>query len=104
MDCKESLTRSFLEYLNNHLVLLQIVSQVIGARLKTNIYRGKESQKKQLIDDQFYRDLQVGISRAEYYQKKIEDADVAELDVVRNAQEELDPLFEIVKEHMQTLE
>ncbi len=104
MDYKDSLTQSFSHYLDNHITLLQIISQLVDVKLKTSIRRGKEPQGKQIVDNQFYRDLQVGISRAEYYQKKIKDVDVIELDMVKEAEAEMDPLFEIVKERMQTLE
>ena len=104
MDYKDSLTVSFSHYLANHRTLLQIISQIVEAKLKTSICVGKEPQGRQLTDDQFFRDIQVGIARAEYYLKKVKDINVVELDMVKNAQEELDPLFKIVKERMQTLE
>ena len=104
MNYKDSLTQSFSAYLNNHLTLLQIVSKIINTKLKTHLCTGEESKEKQLTDDQFFRDVQVGISRAKYYKRKMVGVKVVSMEMVKNAQEEMDPLFEIVKERMQTLE
>lgn len=104
MNYKDSLMQSFSEYLNNHLVLLQIVFKLIETKLKVRVCKGKELQEKQLVGDAFFRTLNIGISRVKYYQKKMKDIDVVELDMVKEAQKEMEPLYEIVKERMQTLE
>ena len=74
MNYKDSLTQSFSKYLTNHLILLQITSQIIDVKLKTNIRKG-EPQEKRIVDVEFFRSLRIGISRVEYYQKKMKDID-----------------------------
>ena len=107
MECRDPLTEAFSQYLENNLTLLQIISQIIVSKFKTDVcLLGKDSQGKQIADNQLYRDIQVGISRVKYYQKKLKDINTAEvdLDFVKTAGDELDTLLDIVKEYMKTLE
>lgn len=64
----------------------------------------KEAEGDQFVDDPFYRRLRIGISRVEYYQKKMDEIETVELDMVKAAREEMDPLYEKIKERMQTME
>jgi hypothetical protein len=101
---KDALTQSFSNYLTNQATLLQIVSDIVNADSKIQMHMLKETERDQLVDDPFFRLLRIGLSRAIYYQKKIEDVDMVDIDMVVEAREELDPLYEKVKQRMQTLE
>jgi hypothetical protein len=101
---RDELAEAFVKYLYHAKELLLSCFKIKQVDATIQMLKMELEDTEPLIDEKDVRDIKVGISRAEYYIKKMKDQESVEVSFIKEARAELDPLCDYMKEHMRSKE